>query len=105
MRNGFSEHPEHVETVEVAGVEVPSVCRDRVPDAVLAEVMNILNDYDVTHYRVSPVGGLQVGIGIRRPDETIERLKSELSAGHEVTVHGVKDGFLRLRIALTEGEG
>jgi sugar phosphate isomerase/epimerase len=102
MRDGFSDLPEHVETVEVAGVEVPSVCCDRVTDVALAEIVDILDDYGVTHYRVSPVGGLQVGVSIHRHEETIERLKTELSAGHELTIHGVEDGFLRLRIALSE---
>lgn len=103
MREGFTELPEHVETVEIAGIDVPAVCRDRVDDAMLAEIVDVIDRYGVTHYRVSPVGGLQVGIGIHRPAETIEQIKSELSAGRELTVHGVKDGFLRLRITLTEG--
>lgn len=101
--DAFDALPPHAECVTVGGVDVPVVCRDRIDETALTDAVEVLDAHGVSRYRVSPVGSLQVGVGVHRPDEAIATIRTELStAGHGVSTHGAARGFVRLRVALTE---
>ena len=105
MLDGLFEYPPNVETELVAGVAVPTTCRDRVDEAALRSVAGVLEEYQVDRYGVSPVGGLKLWVGVHRPDSVHESLRAALAeAGHGVTTHGVKDGFHRLRVDIVGPE-
>jgi hypothetical protein len=98
-----SDLPHDVETEPVAGVPVPTTCRDRIDEGALRDVVDALAAHGVDRYRVSPVGGMKLRIGIHRPDAVHESLHDALSAaGYGVVDHGVADGFRRLRVGLVE---
>ncbi|MFT4880745.1 MAG: hypothetical protein ACI9HI_000742 [Salinirussus sp.] len=95
-----------VETVTVAGVAVPTTCRDRVDDETLADAVAVLEEYGVTDYTVSPVGGLQIQVGVHRPETVQDALYDSLSrVGDGVTDHGMANGFHRLRVDVTATAG
>jgi hypothetical protein len=95
-----------VETETVAGVAVPTTCRDRIDDETLAGAVAVLDEYSVTDYTVSPVGGLQIQVGIHRPDTVQDALYESLSrVGGGVTDHGTTNGFRRLRVDVTTAAG
>lgn len=99
-----------VETTTVAGVEVPTTCTDRIDAGALASAVAVLEEYNATEYTVSPVGGLQVRLGIHRPARVHDALRDSLRrVGDGVTGHGVADGFRRLRVDVTtsanDGDG
>jgi hypothetical protein len=101
MVDGPHDSPPNVETELVAGVSVPTTCRDRVDETALQSVASVLEEYQVDRYGVSPVGGLKIWVGVHRPDSVYESLRTALAeAGYGVTAHGVKDGFRRLRVDL-----
>lgn len=98
-------YPDHVETETVAGVAVPTACRDRIDDEALAAAVDALDEHTVSQYRVSPVGGLKVRVGVYRPMEQHESIRAALEdATHGVRDHGTRDGFRRLRAALVAPE-
>ena len=95
-----------IDTVQIAGVEVPTTCRDRIDDDVLKAAVDIVETHQVTEYTVSPVGGLKIRVGVHRPDRTYDTLRDELHALNvPVTDHGVSDGVRRLRLSLTHEAG
>lgn len=97
-------YPAGVETETVAGVAVPTSCRDRIDEAVLGEALAVLEAHAVAHYRVSPVGGLKVFVGVHRPDAEYESIRDELGdAAYDLREHGAADGFRRLRVRLADG--
>lgn len=99
MLDGPINYPPTIETESVAGAAVPTTCRDRIDEVALRSVVTVLEDYQVDQYGVSPVGGLKLWVGVHRPDSVHESLQTALAeAGHDVTIHGVKDGFRRLRV-------
>ena len=105
MVDGPLDYPPNVETELVAGVAVPTTCRDRVDEAALRSVTSVLEKYQVDRYGVSPVGGLKLWVGVHRPDAVYKSLQTALAeAGHGVTTHGGKDGFHRLRVDMVESE-
>lgn len=96
-------YPPHVETEPVAGVAVPLSCRNRIDEATLADAVAVLETHAVAHYRVSPVGGLKVFVGVHRPDAEYETLRSALDdVTYGLRERGVSEGFRRLRAALTK---
>lgn len=105
MVDGPIEYPPTIETESVAGVAVPTTCRDRVDEAALQSVASVLERYQVDRYGVSPVGGLKIWVGVHRPDSVYKSLRTALAeAGYGVTTHGIKDGFHRLRVDIAESE-
>lgn len=97
------ELPPDVETDAVAGVAVPTACRDRIDEDALRAAVDALAEFHVDRYVVSPVGGLKLRIGVHRPASAQEALRAALAdAGHGLTDHGVADGFRRLRVDLVD---
>ena len=95
-----------IETVHVAGVAVPMTCRNRVNEKTLADAVAVLKEYSVTEYTVSPVGGLQIRVGVHRPETVQDALYESLSrVGSGVTDHGIADGFHRFRVDITTVAG
>jgi hypothetical protein len=95
-----------IDTERVAGVEVPTTCRDRIDDGVLEAAVDVVEAHNVTEYTVSPVGGLKIRVGVHRPDRTYVALRDELhTLDAPVTEHGVSDGVHRLRLSLTHEAG
>jgi hypothetical protein len=94
-----------VETVTVAGVAVPTTCRDRIDDERLADAVAVLEEHSVTDYTVSPVGGLQVQVGVHRPETVQAAIAESLSRVGGVTDHGMSNGFHRLRVDVTAPAG
>ncbi len=95
--------PPGVDTETVAGTAVPTTCRDRIDEDALRSVVDVLAEYHVGSYGVSPVGGLKLRIGIHRPESVHDALQAALAeAGHGVSDHGVADGFRRLRVGLVD---
>jgi hypothetical protein len=91
-----------VETERVAGVAVPTTCRDQVDDETLAGAVAVLDDHSVHDYTVSPVGGLKIRVGVHRPDAVVEDLRSALErVSGRVTTHGTSDGFHRILVDIT----
>ncbi len=98
--------PPGVETETVAGVAVPATCVDRIDRAALRAVVDVLEEHGVDRYAVSPVGGVRVRIGARRPERVRESLRTALAAaGHGLSEHGVRDGYVRLRVGLDPDTG
>ena len=96
-------YPAGVETETVSEVAIPTSCRDRIDEAVLGEALAVLEAHGVAHYRVSPVGGLKIFVGIHRPDAEYESIRDELAdAAYGLREHGAVDGFRRLRVGLTD---
>lgn len=93
--------PPEVETDPVAGVPVPTTCRDRVDGAALRAAVDALEAHAVGTFWVSPSGGLKCRIGVRRPERVQQSLREALAdAGYGVVDHGVRRGFRRLRVDL-----
>ncbi|ERG88028.1 MAG: hypothetical protein J07HX5_00169 [halophilic archaeon J07HX5] len=91
-----------IDTEQVAGVEIPATCRDRIDDDVLKAAVEILDAHQMTDYTVSPVGGLKIRVGVHRPNTAYVALRDELhTLDAPVTEHGVSDGVRRLRLGLT----
>lgn len=94
-----------LETETVAGVALPATCRDRVDDEQLADVVAVLDAHSVTEYTVSPVGGLQIQIGIHRPNTVQESLMQSLRhVSDSVSEHGIANGYARIRVDITTTE-
>jgi hypothetical protein len=95
-----------VEMETVAGVSVPATCSDRVDAETLAGAVAVLDEYNISNYTVSPVGGLQIRIGIHRPEEVRTAVRASLShIGGRVTDHGTAEGFHRFRVDITVSAG
>lgn len=91
-----------VETETVAGVAVPTTCRDRVDDETLAGAVAVLDEHSVHDFTVSPVGGVKIRVGVHRPDAVVEALRSALErVSGRVTTHGTSDGFYRILVDIT----
>lgn len=98
-----AEYPADVETETIAGVAVPTSCRDRIDEAALEETLGVLEAHGVVSYRVSPVGGLKVFVGVHRPDAEYESIRDELGdAAYDLREHGAADGFRRIRVGLAD---
>lgn len=102
-RPGRTGLPDGVETTPVAGIPVPTTCADRVDPAAVRAAVAAVEEHGVREFWVSPSGGLKCRVGSRRPDRVQRSLRDALAAaGHGVTDHGVRRGFRRLRVDLTD---